>query len=156
MKCKLALAVAAATMACSAAFAAGRTMLAVPARHDMVGFGFDLLRQLPDNLELACYKGEDNIESLEVFDRTAWAWQMTTAENWAAGLWRADSLVIAGENKAASDLRAISGWTRQVKMPSDRAKLDVVNAVNSFQPLTWQQWKTIGEAYGFKFTLFIC
>ncbi len=152
MKCKLILAAAVVAMACSAAFAAGRTMLAVPARHDMVGFGFDLLRLLPDNLELACYKGEDSIERLEVFDRTAWEWRTITTENWAAGLWRANSLVIAGENKAASDLLALSGWTQQTKMPSDRAKLDVVNAVNAFQPLNEKQWKSLAATYGFKFT----
>ena len=152
MKCKLVLAAAVAAMACSAAFAAGRTMLAVPARHDMVGFGFDMLKQLPDNLELACYKGEDSIERLEVFDRAAWEWRTITAESWAAGVVRANSLVIAGENKAAADLSAISGWTQQIKMPSDRAKLDVVNAVNSFQPLTEKQWKSLGATYGFKFT----
>ena len=150
MKCKLVLAAAVAAMASSAVFAAGRTMLAVPARHDMVGFGFDLLRQLPGSLVLACYKGEDRIERLEVFDRTASEWRTITAENWAAGLWRADSLVIAGENKAAADLLALSGWTQQTKMPSDRAKLDVVNAVNSFQPLTEKQWKSLSATYGFK------
>lgn len=152
MKCKLALAAAVAAMACSAVFAAGRTMLAVPARHDMVGFGFDMLRQLPDNLELACYKGEDSIELLEVFDRAAREWRTISTENWASGPWRASSLVIAGENKAAADLSSISGWARQIKMPSDRAKLDVVNAVNSFQPLTERQWKSLGASYGFKFT----
>jgi hypothetical protein len=152
MKCKLVLAAAAVAMACSAVFAAGRTMLAVPARHDMVGFGFDMLRQLPNNLELACYKGEDSIERLEVFDRTAWEWRTISSENWAAGIVRANSLVIAGENKAAADLRAISGWAQQVKTPSDRAKLDVVNAVNSFQPLNEGQWKSLGATYGFKFT----
>lgn len=152
MKCKLALAAAVAAMACSAVFAAGRTMLAVPARHDMVGFGFDMLRQLPDNLELACYKGEDSIELLEVFDRAAREWRTISTENWASGPWRASSLVIAGENKAAADLSSISGWARQIKMPSDRAKLDVVNAVNSFQPLNEKQWKSLGASYGFKFT----
>ena len=150
MKCKFVLAAAVAAMASSVAFAAGRTMLAVPARHDMVGFGFDLLRQLPGNLELACYKGEARIENLEVFDRTASEWRTITAENWASGIWRADSLVIAGENKAAADLLALSGWTQQTKMPSDRAKLDVVNAVNSFQPLTDKQWKSLAATYGFK------
>lgn len=151
MKCKLVLAAAVAAMACSAVFAAGRTMLAVPARHDMVGFGFDMLRQLPDNLELACYKGEDRIELLEVFDRAAREWRTISTETWAAGIWRASSLVIAGENKAAADLSSISGWAKQIKMPSDRAKLDVVNAVNSFQPLTEKQWKSLGATYGFTF-----
>ncbi len=88
MKCKIILAAAVAALASSVAFAAGRTMLAVPARHDMVGFGFDLLRQMPGNLELACYKGEDSIERLEVFDRKTWEWRTISAENWAAGLWR--------------------------------------------------------------------
>ena len=152
MKCKVILATAVATMACSAAFAAGRTMLAVPARHDMVGFGFDMLRQMPDNLELACYKGDDRIERLEVFDRTAWEWRTLSAASWAAGVCRADSLVVAGENKAAADLLALSGWTRQTKMPCDRAKLDVVNAVNAYQPLTDRQWKNLADIYGFKFT----
>ena len=140
MKCKVIVTTAAAAMVCSAVFAAGRTMLAVPARHDMVGFGFDMLRQMPDNLELACYKGDNRIERLEVFDRAAWEWRTLSTESWAAGVCRADSLVIAGENKAAADLLALSGWTRQTKMPSDRAKLDVVNAVNAFQPLTERQW----------------
>jgi hypothetical protein len=152
MKCKLALAAAVAAMACSAVFAAGRTMLAVPARHDMVYFGFDMLKQLPESLELACYKGNEAIERLEVFDKGGREWVTISPEAWASGSYRADSLVIAGENKAAADLSSISGWAKQIKMPSDRAKLDVVNAVNSFQPLTERQWKSLGAAYGFKFT----
>ncbi len=152
MKCKVILATAVAAMVSSAVFAAGRTMLAVPARHDMVGFGFDMLRQLPDNLELACYKGDDRIERLEIFDRTAWEWRTISAENWAAGIRRADSLVVAGENKAAADLLALSGWTRQTRMPSDRAKLDIAKAVNEFQPLTESQWMNLAHIYGFKFT----
>ena len=56
MKCKLILAAAVAAMASSGVFAAGRTMLAIPARHDMVYFGFDMLKQLPGSLELACYR----------------------------------------------------------------------------------------------------
>ena len=148
-KCTLAIAFVA--LAFSTTFAAGRTMLAVPARHDMVGFGFDLLRQLPGQLELACYKGDDRIERLEVFDQTAREWTTISTEAWASGAYRADSLVIAGESAAAAQLQGLSGWTRQATTTSDRDKLGVTKAVHSYQPLSEQQWLAIGNAYGFKF-----
>ncbi len=152
MKCKLILAAAVAAMASFGAFAAGRTMLAIPARHDMVYFGFDMLKQLPGSLELACYKGDEKIERLEVFDKGSREWVTISPEAWASGAYRADSLVIAGEGAAASQLQALSRWTRQSSMASDRNKLDVVKAVNVFQPLSETQWQEIGQAYGFTFT----
>ena len=35
-------------------------------------------------------------------------------------------------------------------MPSDRSKLDVVNAINAYQKLTDSQWVQISQQYGFK------
>ena len=152
MKCKLILAAAVAAMASSGVFAAGRTMLAIPARHDMVYFGFDMLKQLPESLELACYKGDEKIERLEVFDKGSREWVTISPEAWASGAYRADSLVIAGENAAASRLQALSSWTKRTSMASDRSKLEVVKAVNAFQPLSETQWLELGRAYDFKFT----
>ena len=152
MKCKLILAAAVAAMASSGVFAAGRTMLAIPARHDMVYFGFDMLKQLPESLELACYKGNETIERLEVFDKGGREWVTISPEAWASGAYRADSLVIAGENAAASRLQALSRWTKQTSMASDRSKLDVAKAVNAFQPLSERQWQELGQACGFTFT----
>ncbi|MBQ6923413.1 MAG: hypothetical protein IJQ73_02100 [Kiritimatiellae bacterium] len=152
MKCKLILAAAVAAMASSGVFAAGRTMLAIPARHDMVYFGFDMLKQLPGSLELACYKGDEKIERLEVFDKGSREWVTISPEAWASGAYRADSLVIAGENAAASRLQALSSWTKRTSMASDRSKLEVVKAVNAFQPLSETQWLELGRAYDFKFT----
>ena len=152
MKCKLILAAAVAAMASSGVFAAGRTMLAIPARHDMVYFGFDMLKQLPESLELACYKGDGKIERLEVFDKGSREWVTISPEAWASGAYRADSLVIAGENAAASRLQALSSWTKRTSMASDRNKLEVVKAVNAFQPLSETQWLELGRTYGFKFT----
>ncbi len=149
-KSKITLAVAVAAMALSVSSAAGGTMLAIPARHDMVYFGFDMLKLLPDTLELACYKGDDAIERLEVFDKASREWITVPSSTWASGSYRADNLVVAGEGKAASELLRLSAWAKESSMPSDRSKLDVVNAINTYQKLTDSQWVQISQQYGFK------
>ncbi len=151
MKRKIALATAIAALVCSVTFGAGSTMLAVPARFDMVYFGFDLLKLLPRDLELACYKGDDRIEQLEVFDKAAREWLIVSPETWSSGAYRANSLVIAGENKAAKQLQGLSTWAQQVTLPSDRSKLEVVNAVNARHELSREQWSVLAKEYGFKF-----
>ena len=149
-KSKITLAVAVAAMAISVSSATGGTMLAIPARHDMVYFGFDMLKLFPETLELACYKGDDAVERLEVFDKAAREWVTVPSSTWASGAYRADSLVVAGEGKAATELLRLSPWAGESSMPSDRSKLDVVNAINKYQKLTDSQWVQISQQYGFK------
>ena len=152
MNKKISFAFAAAVVAVSGVFAAGNTMLVVPARHDMVNLEFDLLRRLPKNLEIACFKGDDAVERLEVFNKAAHSWTTVSLDDWAAGAYRADSLVLAGESAAAASLLKQSSWAKQIQTPTDRKALEIVKAVDSCQKLSSAQWRSLSETYGFTFT----
>lgn len=126
------------------------TMLAVPARHNLVNLGFDILEVVKTDFAIACYKGEDAIESLEVFDADGGQWLSILPERWESlGLLGYDKVVVAGSSKAANDLLALSTWAKQSVQPTDRAYLDIALAVHAMRPISSSQWKALSNIYGF-------
>lgn len=130
--------------------ASAATILAVPARHNLVNLGFDLLEVLKTDFAIACYKGEDAIESIELFYADSGEWIDILPERWGTlGLLGYDKIVVAGSSKAADDMIALSTWAKQTVQPTDRAYLDIALAVNAMHPISSSQWKELSAKHGF-------
>ena len=140
--------------ACAASAIAGNTLLVLPANVTLINMGFDLMRALPHGeLEMVCYGGSDEVESLEYFDRVANRWIMSTRQAWDSGsmpVLPRESVVLVGDTPASGSLRDSARWANGIATPDGRAFHEILNAVNAFSPLPQKQWEAIAKAYGIR------
>ncbi|MBR3086416.1 MAG: hypothetical protein IKH04_08440, partial [Kiritimatiellae bacterium] len=150
MKSKLGLTIAAFAVAAGAL--ADSAFLVLPANANHINLGFDLMRMLPPGrIEMACYSGTDEVESLEIFDRASFRWLTVPQSCWNDGSIRGasqDVLIVVGENDAAEDLVAAATWANSIFTPSDRNFHETINVVHTVSPLSRKQWKSLGKNYG--------
>ena len=127
--------------------AADRVVLAVPARHDLVNFGFDLVGMFPRAIDFVCYDGKGDSLKLEHFNVGAGRWMGLPRGAWSN--LNADKLILVGEGAAVSGLRQEAAWARQPTIVDGRRLHEVANAVNDVLRLSPAQWKRLANAYGF-------
>lgn len=150
MKSKIGLTIAA--LAVAAGALADSAFLVLPANANHINLGFDLMRMLPPGrIEMACYSGTDEVESLEIFDRASFRWLTVPQSYWNDGSIHGasqDVLIVVGESAAAEDLVAAAAWANNIFTPSDRNFHETINAIHTVSPLSRKQWKTLGKNYG--------
>ena len=127
--------------------AADQVVLAIPARHDLVNLGFDLLSMCPRSLNLVCYSGSGETLALERYDAAAGRWFRLETASWATAA--ADKLVLVGEGAAVSQLRSSAVWAEQASVVGGQRLHEVANAVNGFLRLNASQWRRLADTYGF-------
>lgn len=127
--------------------AADHVVLAVPARHDLVHLGFDLLAMFPRSVTLICHAGEDDMLSLERFDAVAGRWTALNRADWSALV--ADRLVLVGEGGAVNRLQTAAAGVGPVTVVDGRRLHEVANAVNSQLKLTPEQWRRLAATHQF-------
>ncbi len=129
------------------ASAADQVVLAIPARHDLVNLGFDLVSTFPRSMNLVCYSGSGESLSLERYDAAAGRWLRLAPVSWATAA--ADALVLVGEGAPMSQLRSSAVWAQQVSTVSGTRLHEVANAVNGYLRLSPGQWRRLADTYGF-------
>lgn len=142
----------AASVTAAANLMAEGVLLVVPANQILVDLGFDLMRMKPaGTVEMICYSGADEVQTLELFDRGQWRWREIPQSTWVNGTLRnlsKDALVIVGEGRAARDLLDTASWAGNILTPDGHALHELANAVHSVSPLTRKQWKALEKGYG--------
>jgi hypothetical protein len=134
--------------------AAGRVVLAVPARHMLIDLAFDLAGMFPRDLDIVCYsRTPGGATRLEFFDRTLWRWRDISAEEWRTGKGlrpRAERLIMTGEDDLARELADAAAWARRTQSVDGRRPHEVANAVHRELYISRQEWEKLARAYGFK------
>jgi hypothetical protein len=148
--------VSAAVAATLSASAAEHLVLAVPARHMLVNFGFDAHRLAGGRMDLVCYgtrTGTDDPSTMEInlFDAAENRWRQVGGEAWRSGvLFRgADSLVVVGEGAMAEAMQRTTWAGKNVQAVRGERLSDVANLVGSELDFTRAQWKSLARDYGF-------
>lgn len=142
----------AAAAVAAAGLMADGVLLVVPANQMLVDLGFVLMRMKPAGaVEMVCYSGTDEVQTMELFDRGQWRWMEIPQTAWVNGSLRSlsrDALVIVGDGQAATDLLDTASWADNILTPDGHAMHELANAVHSVSPLTRKQWKTLEKNYG--------
>ena len=129
-------------------------LLVVPANVTLVNLGFSLMRMMPnDDIGLACYTGDKEVDTIELFDRSSQRWVAVERAKWNSGEFKradANTVVLVGDSLASQSLGESASWANNILTPSGHAYHEVVNAFHSINPLSAKQWKSLEAKYGIR------
>ena len=141
-------------MVFSMSLIAENLLLVVPANVTLVNLGFSLMRMMPnDDIGLACYTGDKEVDTIELFDRSSQRWVAVERAKWNSGEFKradANTVVLVGDSLASQSLGESASWANNILTPSGHAYHEVVNAFHSINPLSAKQWKSLEAKYGIR------
>ena len=127
--------------------AAEHLVLAVPARHDLINLGFDLVGMFPHALTLVCHSESPAGTRLEQFNTAAGRWVEMPGNAWSS--MGCDKLVVVGSDERATQLMKAAGAARQATLPNGFRLHEVANAVTSTLKPSSGQWRRLADSHGF-------